>query len=144
MPDWNPGCDGDPDLDTPLRTASDEDQRSPFPRRRPLNGNGLSCWYAQRTWAAASASPRQPDAGIWRWPADREHPGRFLRPGRSPPERPVSQADWEADRVVSKVIGWAVIILIVIWIVSDPSSAGASVHGWIDDIISFFTHLARG
>ena len=46
--------------------------------------------------------------------------------------------------MVTKIIGWAVVILIVIWIVSDPAAAGASVHGWIDDIISFFTHLARG
>jgi hypothetical protein len=46
--------------------------------------------------------------------------------------------------LVGKVLGWAVIILIVIWIVSSPGAAGNSVHGWINDIISFFTHLARG
>jgi hypothetical protein len=46
--------------------------------------------------------------------------------------------------LVGKVLGWAVIILIVIWVISNPSAAGNSVHDWITDIINFFTHLARG
>jgi uncharacterized membrane protein len=50
----------------------------------------------------------------------------------------------EADRLAAKIIGWIVVILIVIWIISDPTAAGTSVHNWITDIVSFFTHLARG
>jgi len=46
--------------------------------------------------------------------------------------------------LAAKIIGWAVVILIVIWIISNPTAAGTSVHTWITDIVSFFTHLARG
>lgn len=46
--------------------------------------------------------------------------------------------------LITKIAGWVVVILIVVWIISDPSGAGADVHGWINDIISFFTHLAHG
>jgi hypothetical protein len=45
---------------------------------------------------------------------------------------------------LSKIIGWIVVILIVVWVVSNPSGAGTSVHGWITDVISFFQHLATG
>lgn len=46
--------------------------------------------------------------------------------------------------MVGKIVGWIVGILIIVWIISDPSGAGADVHGWITDIISFFTSLAHG
>jgi hypothetical protein len=42
------------------------------------------------------------------------------------------------------IVGWAVVILIVVWIVSNPTAAGTSVHGWAADAVAFFTHLARG
>jgi hypothetical protein len=45
---------------------------------------------------------------------------------------------------LTKIIGWVVVILIVIWVVSNPGAAGNSVHDWIADIISFFQHLANG
>jgi hypothetical protein len=46
--------------------------------------------------------------------------------------------------LLSKILGWVVGILIVIWIVSNPGGAGNSVHGWISDVYSFFQHLASG
>lgn len=46
--------------------------------------------------------------------------------------------------MLSKVLGWVVVILIVVWVVSNPSVAGNSVHGWISDVVSFFQHLASG
>ena len=46
--------------------------------------------------------------------------------------------------MVSKIVGWIVIILIVVWILSNPSGAGSTVHGWITGIISFFQPLAGG
>jgi hypothetical protein len=50
----------------------------------------------------------------------------------------------EADHLVPKILGWIVIILIVVWILSNPAGAGSTVHGWITGIISFFQHLAGG
>lgn len=46
--------------------------------------------------------------------------------------------------MLAKIIGWIVVILIVVWIVSNPSGAGNSVHSWISDIFAFFQHLASG
>lgn len=46
--------------------------------------------------------------------------------------------------MMSRLIGWAIVILIVVWIVSNPAAAGTSVHGWASDAVAFFTHLARG
>lgn len=46
--------------------------------------------------------------------------------------------------MVKQIIGWVVVILIVVWILSNPTAAGTTVHNWITDIVSFFQHLARG
>ena len=46
--------------------------------------------------------------------------------------------------MVGKIIGWIVGILIIIWIVSNPAGAGHDVHLWINDVVSFFSHLANG
>jgi len=46
--------------------------------------------------------------------------------------------------LIGKVLSWVIIILIVVWIISDPAKAGTQVHGWIQDIVDFFTHLASG
>jgi hypothetical protein len=46
--------------------------------------------------------------------------------------------------LVAKIIGWVVVILIIVWIFSDPTAAGTSVHNWITDVVTFFDHLARG
>ena len=46
--------------------------------------------------------------------------------------------------MLGKVLGWGVVILIIIWVVSNPGAAGNSVHSWIGDVFSFFQHLARG
>lgn len=57
---------------------------------------------------------------------------------------PVGSQEEEADHLVAKIIGWIVIILIVVWILSNPAGAGSTVHSWITGIISFFQHLASG
>jgi len=44
--------------------------------------------------------------------------------------------------MLRKVLGWAAVILIVVWIVSNPAVAGNSVHAWVTDIVTFFRHLA--
>jgi hypothetical protein len=46
--------------------------------------------------------------------------------------------------LAGKVLTWALVILIVIWVISNPTAAGSQVHSWITDISNFFTHLARG
>jgi hypothetical protein len=43
-----------------------------------------------------------------------------------------------------KWVWWIVLILVIVWIVSNPTGAGNDVHTWVNDIISFFTHLADG
>jgi hypothetical protein len=44
--------------------------------------------------------------------------------------------------LLQKVLGILVAILIVVWIVSDPATAGNTVHDWISGIITFFHHIA--
>jgi hypothetical protein len=44
--------------------------------------------------------------------------------------------------LLSKIIGIIVAVLIIVWIVSNPASAGDTVHGWISGLITFFHHLA--
>lgn len=44
--------------------------------------------------------------------------------------------------MLAKVIGVIVAVLIIVWIVSDPASAGDIVHGWISGLMTFFHHLA--
>jgi hypothetical protein len=44
--------------------------------------------------------------------------------------------------LLQKTIGIIVAILIVVWIVSNPASAGNTVHDWISGIITFFHHIA--
>ena len=45
---------------------------------------------------------------------------------------------------MKKIAGWVAVILIVVWIISNPAKAGASVHSWITSIVDFFSHLANG
>jgi hypothetical protein len=63
-----------------------------------------------------------------------------VRPGTSS----VAAFEWRRKRVLMKIIGWLVGILIVVWVVSSPSRAGNDVHSWVAGILSFFQHLARG
>jgi L-asparagine transporter-like permease len=50
----------------------------------------------------------------------------------------------KGKRLAGRILTWALIILIVIWVISNPTAAGSQVHSWITDISNFFTHLARG
>lgn len=40
------------------------------------------------------------------------------------------------------ILAVIVAVLIIVWIVSDPASAGNTVHSWIAGVITFFRHLA--
>jgi hypothetical protein len=44
--------------------------------------------------------------------------------------------------VLQKVLGVIVALLIIVWIVADPASAGNTVHGWITGILTFLRHIA--
>jgi hypothetical protein len=44
--------------------------------------------------------------------------------------------------VLQRVLGIIVAVLIIVWIVSNPASAGNTVHSWITGILTFFHHLA--
>ena len=50
--------------------------------------------------------------------------------------------DREARALLARIIGIAVAVLVIVWIISDPASAGNTVHSWITGIITFFHHLA--
>jgi hypothetical protein len=42
---------------------------------------------------------------------------------------------------LQRFVGILVAVVIVVWIVSDPSAAGSTVHGWVTGIISFIQHV---
>lgn len=46
--------------------------------------------------------------------------------------------------MLMRILGWAAVALIVVWIISDPAKAGADVHNWIANLVTFFTSLANG
>lgn len=46
--------------------------------------------------------------------------------------------------MIGKILGWALLILIIVWIFSAPAHAGATVHGLINGIVTFFKSLANG
>ena len=46
--------------------------------------------------------------------------------------------------MITKILTWVAIIVVVVWIVSNPAKAGTDVHNWITSIVSFFTSLANG
>jgi len=47
-------------------------------------------------------------------------------------------------RLLGKVLGWIVVVVVVVFIISNPAQAGALVNDWIHAIITFFTQLAGG
>lgn len=44
--------------------------------------------------------------------------------------------------LLQKVLGALVALLIIVWIVANPASAGDTVHGWITGILTFLRHIA--
>ena len=44
--------------------------------------------------------------------------------------------------VLQKLIGVIVTVLVLVWVISNPASAGDSVHDWIAGLITFFEHLS--
>lgn len=56
------------------------------------------------------------------------------------PSRPNRKARWMA----AKILTWSIIILIVVWIFSNPAGAGSDVHKWAGDLVGFFTHVSKG
>ena len=53
-----------------------------------------------------------------------------------------TEPDREARALLSRIIGIIVAVLVIVWIISNPASAGDTVHGWITGLITFFHHLA--
>lgn len=53
-----------------------------------------------------------------------------------------SAAGREARALLQRILGIIVTILIIVWIVSNPTSAGDTVHSWVTGIITFFKHTA--
>jgi len=47
-------------------------------------------------------------------------------------------------RLLAKILGWIVVIVIVVFIITNPVEAGNLVREWIDAIIAFFASLAGG
>jgi hypothetical protein len=45
-------------------------------------------------------------------------------------------------RLLSRLIGIIITILIIVWIVSNPATAGNDAHGWIAGIFTFFQHVS--
>jgi hypothetical protein len=44
--------------------------------------------------------------------------------------------------LLQRLLGIVVAILVIVWIVANPASAGDTVHTWITGILTFFRHLA--
>lgn len=44
-------------------------------------------------------------------------------------------------RALQRFVTILVAVVIIVWIVSDPSAAGNTVHSWVTGIITFFQHL---
>ena len=53
-----------------------------------------------------------------------------------------AEPDREARALLSRIIGIVVAVVVIVWIVSNPASAGDTVHGWITGVLTFFHHLA--
>ena len=68
-------------------------------------------------------------------------PGCCSLPGARDLYAPASQTG-RRERLLSRIIGIVVAILVIVWIVSNPASAGNTVHGWITGVVTFFHHLA--
>lgn len=46
--------------------------------------------------------------------------------------------------MIPRWISIIILILVIIWILSDPSTAGSDVHRWVNDIFTFFSHTTKG
>jgi len=44
--------------------------------------------------------------------------------------------------MLQKAIGILIVVLIVVWIISQPAHAGDTIHGWIGAIGTFFRHVS--
>jgi len=44
--------------------------------------------------------------------------------------------------LLSKVVGWIIVILLIVWIITDPARAGIDWHIWATNLGIFFSHLA--
>jgi len=43
--------------------------------------------------------------------------------------------------IFQRILMWTIVILVVVWILSDPGAAGKAVHQWVNGLISFFNSL---
>jgi len=44
--------------------------------------------------------------------------------------------------LLQKIFWTLVTILVLVWVVANPTSAGDSVHHWVNGVITFFSHLS--
>jgi hypothetical protein len=49
---------------------------------------------------------------------------------------------WRRLPLLQKVLGFIVALLIIVWIVANPASAGDTVHTWITGVVTFLRHIA--
>lgn len=45
--------------------------------------------------------------------------------------------------MLRKATGWAVVILVVVWIIHDPTGSAASVRTWAGDVVGFAQSLTH-
>ena len=55
-----------------------------------------------------------------------------------------SSTKQEGEFLVPKAVGWTIAVLVIVWIIANPARAGNDVHTWVNDIVSFFSHLTNG
>jgi hypothetical protein len=66
-----------------------------------------------------------------------------MRDPRARPAIPAAAAGAGRESpLLQKLIGTVVTLLVLVWIISSPASAGDAVHHWITGIITFFVHLS--
>lgn len=46
--------------------------------------------------------------------------------------------------MIPRWVSVIIVILVIVWIASNPSGAGSDVHKWVNDIFTFFSHIAKG
>jgi hypothetical protein len=69
-------------------------------------------------------------------------PGLSLWPGRALSGRGDFSPYRRGERLLSKVVGWIIVILLIVWIITDPARAGIDWHIWATNLGIFFSHLA--
>jgi hypothetical protein len=43
--------------------------------------------------------------------------------------------------LIGKIAGWLIVIMIAVWVVTNPVGAGHAIHQWVSSIFAFFSAL---